>query len=58
MLHTRGPIFKVLQLFQVIVITRGDIPRSVALVLGDNKLLAMVKYTSGLRPIAANDMFL
>jgi hypothetical protein len=47
------------KLFQVVVATiRGDIPRSVALVLGANKLLAMAKDTSGLHPIAMNEVFL
>jgi hypothetical protein len=47
------------KLFQVAaVVVRGDIPRLVALVLGVNKLLAMVKDIGGLRPIAMGEMFL
>jgi hypothetical protein len=44
MFHTKGPIFKVSELFQVVVVAHGDIPRLVALVLGVSRLLAMVKH--------------
>jgi hypothetical protein len=40
------------KLFQVVVVVHGDIFRSVALVLGANRLLAMAKDISGLRLIA------
>jgi hypothetical protein len=38
-------------------IVRADIPRSVALVLGVNKLLAMAKDTSGFPSIVVGKMF-
>jgi hypothetical protein len=47
------------KLFQVVVaIIREDIPRSVALMLGAKKLLAMAKDTGGFRPIVVNEVFL
>jgi hypothetical protein len=47
------------ELFQVVVIvTYGDIPRSMALVLGVNRLLARAKDTSGLHPISMGEVFL
>ncbi len=47
------------KLFQVVVIiVFGDILRLMALVLGASKLLAMVKDTSGLCPIAIGKVFL
>jgi len=50
---------KFLKLFQAVVtIVRGDIPRSMALVLGVSILLAMVKDTSGLCPIAIGEVFI
>jgi hypothetical protein len=59
MFHTKGPIFGVLKKIQVtIVVIHGDIPRSVALVLGVNKLLAMVKDISDIRPIVIGKVFL
>jgi hypothetical protein len=59
MLHTKGPIFKVSELFHVVVVViHGEILRLIALVLGANKLLAMVKDISGLCSIAVSEMFL
>jgi len=46
------------ELFQVVVITHGDIARSMALVLGVSKLLAMVKDMGSLRLIAIGEAFL
>jgi hypothetical protein len=47
-----------LKLFQAIVIVvRGDIFRSVALVLGANILLAMAKDIDGFHPIAISEVF-
>jgi hypothetical protein len=55
----KDPFFGFLELFQVIVIVaRGDIPRSVASMLGVNRLLAMSKNTKGLCPITIGEMFL
>ncbi len=58
MLHTRRPILRV---FGIIIgcctVAHGDIPRSVALVLGASRLLAMAKDTSGFRPIAMGEVF-
>jgi hypothetical protein len=51
--HTRRPIFKVF-----VVIVHGDIPRLMALMLEANRLLAMAKDTSGLRPTAMSEVFL
>jgi hypothetical protein len=46
------------KLFQVVVtIVRRDIPRSMALVLRANKLLAMAKDIGGLCPIAMGEVF-
>jgi hypothetical protein len=59
MLHTKGQIFKVSELFQVVVaVTHGDILRSVALVFGVSRLLAMVKDIGGFRPIVVSKVFL
>jgi hypothetical protein len=46
------------ELFQVVVVAHGDIPRSVALMLGVNKLLATAKDSRGFRPITVNKMFI
>ncbi len=46
-----------LKLFQVIIITHGDILKSVALMLGTIKLLAMAKDTNGLRFIIVSKLF-
>ncbi len=40
------------------IVARGDILRSVALVLGDNKFLAMAKDTDGLQFITIGKVFL
>ncbi len=54
----KDPSLRFLELFKVVVaITRGDILRSVALVLGVNRLLAMVKDISGLCPIIVGEVF-
>jgi hypothetical protein len=59
MFHIRRPILKV---FGIILsygyFACGDIPRSMALVLGDNKLLAMAKNTDGLQFITVGKVFL
>jgi hypothetical protein len=53
------PSLGFLKLFQdAAIVACGDIPRSVALVLGASRLLAMAKNTSGFRPIIIGDMFL
>jgi len=55
----KDPSLRFLGLFQVIVIiTLNDIPRSMALMLGTNKFLAMVKNTRSLRPITIGEVFL
>jgi hypothetical protein len=47
------------KLFQVVtIVVHGDIPKSVALVLGAIRLLAMVKDISGFCLIVVSDMFL
>jgi hypothetical protein len=47
------------KLFHVInVVAHGDIPRSMALMLGTNKLLTMTKHIGGLHPIVINEVFL
>jgi hypothetical protein len=52
------PSSRFLELIQVaIIVARGDIPRSVALVMGVNKLLAMAKDFGGFRPIARGEVF-
>jgi hypothetical protein len=51
------PSLGFLRLFQVVVIVHGDIPRSVALMLGGNKLSAMAKDTNGLCPITIGEIF-
>jgi len=54
----KDPYSRFLELFQVTtIVTCGDIPRSVALVLGVSRLLAMVKDISDLRPIDVSEMF-
>jgi len=54
-----NPSLRFSELFQVIVVvTHGDIPRLVALVLGANKLLAMVKDIGGLCFIVVGEMFI
>jgi len=58
MIHTKGPSSGILKLFEAIdVIVYEDIPKSVALVLGVNRLLAMAKDIGGLCPIATKEVF-
>jgi hypothetical protein len=47
-----------LKLFQVFIVARGDILRSMALVLKVRRLLAMAKNTSGICPIVISEVFL
>jgi hypothetical protein len=47
-----------LKLFQVVILVRGDIPWSMVLMLGVNRLLVMAKDTGGLHPIIVREMFL
>jgi hypothetical protein len=55
----KDPSSGFLKLFQVVVvITRRDIPKLVALMLGANKLLKMAKDISGFRHIVVGKMFL
>jgi hypothetical protein len=55
----KDPSTGFLKLFQaIVVVTHGDVPRSVALVLGVSRLLAMIKDAGGLRLIVANEMFI
>jgi hypothetical protein len=42
----------------VVIVVWGDILRSVALVLGANKLLAMAKDIDNLHPVVVSEMFL
>ncbi len=59
MLHTRDPSSRFSELFHAtIVIARGDIPRSMALMLGVNKLLAMIMDIGGLHFIIVSKVFL
>jgi len=52
------PSSRFLKLFQgVATLVRGDIPSSLALVLGANKVLAMANDTGGFRPIVVNEVF-
>jgi len=53
------PSLRFLKLFQVVATTiiHGDILRSMALVLGVNKLLATIKDTSGLHLIIIGKVF-
>ncbi len=53
----KDPSLGFLKLFQV-VIARGDILRSVTLMLGVNILLAMGKNTKSFHPIIVGEMFL
>jgi hypothetical protein len=46
-----------LKLFHIVVVTRGDIPRSMALMLGANKLLLIAKDTNGLCFIVVSKVF-
>jgi hypothetical protein len=55
MFHTRKHILKLFQI--VIVIAHGDIFKSMALVLGVNKLLALAKDLGGLHPIVIGEVF-
>ncbi len=59
MLHIRGPIFSgFLELFQVVAVgARGDILRSVALMMGASRLLVIAKDIGGIRPIAVSKVF-
>jgi hypothetical protein len=55
----KDPSSRFLKLFQVVVVVaRGDILRSMALVLEANILLAMVKDIRGIHPIAIGEVFL
>jgi hypothetical protein len=55
----KDPSSGLLKLFQIIIVIHcWDILRSVALMLGVSKLLAMAKDTGGLRPIAMGEVFL
>ncbi len=52
------PSLGFLKLFQVIiVVAHGVIPKSMALVLGASKLLAMAKDTNGFHPIVVSEVF-
>jgi hypothetical protein len=51
------PSWRFLKLFQVVIITHGDIPKSVALMLGTIRLLAMAKDINGLRLIIVSKLF-
>jgi hypothetical protein len=53
------PSLRFSKLFQInTTIHCGDIPRSVAIVLGVSKLLAMAKDTSGVHLIVVGEIFL
>ncbi len=52
------PSLRFLELFQdVVTVARGDIFRSLALVFGANRLLAMAKDLGGFHPIIVSDVF-
>jgi hypothetical protein len=54
-----NPSLGFLELFQIVaIVVHGDIPKSVALMLGVSRLLAMAKDTNGLRLIAVSKVFL
>jgi hypothetical protein len=58
MFHTKGPILRVFGIIPgIVTIVHGDILRLVALMLGVNMLLVMVKDTGGLCLIAVNEIF-
>jgi hypothetical protein len=57
--HTKGPIFMVFKIIpSAATIVHGDIPRSIALVLGASRLLAMAKDIGDLRFIIIGEVFL
>jgi len=57
--HTRRPILRVFKIFQIVVaVIRGDILKSMALVLRANKLLAMTKDIGGFRLTIIGKVFL
>ncbi len=52
------PSLRFSELFEVdVIVVRGDIPRWVTLVLGERKLLAMVKDINGICLIVVGDVF-
>jgi len=53
----KDPSSRFLTLFQVVIIVSGDIPKSVALMLGTIKLLAMANDTNGPRLTTVGKMF-
>ncbi len=54
----KDPSSRFSKLFQaIVVVARGDIPKSVALMLGASRLLVMTRDTSGLCPIAKGEVF-
>ncbi len=54
-----NPSSRISKLFQVVfIVVCGDIPRSVALVLGVNRLLVMGKDIGGIHLIAISKVFL
>jgi hypothetical protein len=58
MFHTKGPILKVFRIIpDCYYCCSWGYPRSVALVLGVSKLLAMAKDIGGFRPIAVGKVF-
>jgi len=58
MFHTKDPSSKFSELFQAATtFVHGGIPRLVALVLGVNRLLIMVKDIGNLHPSAIGEVF-
>jgi hypothetical protein len=57
MLHTKDPSSRFSKLFQVVIV-RGDVFRSMTLVLGASRLLTMAKDIRGLHLIAIGEVFL
>jgi len=54
----KDPSSRFSKLFQVVVVACGDIPRTAALMLGVNKLLAMAKDIGSFHPIVVSEVFI
>ncbi len=58
MFHSKDPSSRFLEFFQaIIVVAHGNIPRSMALVLGANTVLTMAKDIGSFCPIAIGEAF-
>jgi hypothetical protein len=59
MFHIRGPILRILELFQsIVIVAHHDILKLMTLVLRVSKLLIMAKDIEGLRSIVVSEVFL